>query len=227
MYFDPLYIIFALPGLLLGLGAQLFLWYAYGRYSKVRAGSGLTGMQAAELLNTNENFGVSFMTTPGKLNDHFNPSSHTVNLSSDNAVNSSIANIAVVAHEFGHVQQKTQASALFAFRNFLVPTVNIGSTVGYLFILIGIGISATGLAWLGVALFSLTTVFSLLTLPIELDASRRGLNLIKEHNLIAAEQMGGARTVLTAAALTYFAGLVASLGQLLYFVMMVQGRSKD
>jgi Zn-dependent membrane protease YugP len=222
MVLDPLYIILSLPGLIIGLIAQFMLKYSYGKYSKISAGSNLTGQQAAELLNRNENFGVSFQVTPGQLNDYFDPSKHLVNLSQDNAVNMSVANIAVVAHEFGHVQQKQSGANLFKLRSTLVPAVNIGSTLGIILIMIGVGIALSGLAWAGVILFSLTTLFSLVTLPIEIDASKRGMELIKKHNLIAANQLGGAKTVLRAAALTYFAGLVASIGQLLYFVMMVQ-----
>jgi Zn-dependent membrane protease YugP len=222
MIIDPLYILLSLPGLIIGLIAQFLLKYSYGKYSKVSAGSNITGQQAAEILNSKENFGVSFKTTPGQLNDYFDPSKHLVNLSQDNAVNMSVANIAVVAHEFGHVQQKQSGANLFKLRTTLVPAVNIGSSLGIILIMIGIAIAVSGLAWAGVILFSLTTLFSLVTLPIEIDASKRGMELIKKHNLIAVNQLGGAKTVLTAAALTYFAGLVSSIGQLMYFVMMVQ-----
>jgi hypothetical protein len=169
-------------------------------------------------------FGVSFITTPGKLNDYYNPITHTVNISQDNSVNDSVANIAVVAHEFGHVQQKQSGSLLFKFRSGLVPAVNIGSKLGVILIIIGVALAFSGLAWLGIGLFALTTLFSIVTLPLEIDASRRGMNIIKELNLIDVNRMGGARAVLTAASLTYVAALVTSLGQLLYFIMQVQSR---
>ncbi len=227
MYFDPLYIIFALPGLVIGIIAQILLSYSYGRYSKEPAGTNLTGMAAAELINEKENFGVKFITTPGKLNDYFNPVNNTVNLSEDNAINMSVANIAVVAHEFGHVQQKNVGSNLFKLRSVMVPVVNFGSGLGIILVMIGLALALTGLAYLGIILFATTTLFSLVTLPIEIDASRRGMELIKKHNLITFDQLGGAKTVLTAAALTYFAALVASIGQLLYFIMLVQGSNRD
>lgn len=225
-FFDPVYLLFIIPGLIVGLIAQFFLWYAYGRFSKIKAKSGLTGYDAAVIINDKENFGVSFITTPGRLNDHYNPASHTVNISGDNATNNSVASIAVVAHEFGHVQQREVGNILFKIRTALVPAVNIGSSLGYLLIIIGIAIEFFDLSVLGLLLFSLTTVFTLLTLPIELDASRRGMRFLKEYNLIAADQFGGARAVLSAAALTYVATLISSLGQLLYFIMRVQG-SRD
>lgn len=225
-FIDPLWIFLAIPGLILALIAQALVWFAYNQYSKVNAGSGITGLQAAELINQKEGFNVKLITSPGKLNDYFNPRTNTVNVSADNATNGSVANIAVVAHEFGHVQQKANAILLFRIRTFMVPAVGFGSNLGYIFILIGLAIAATDLAWVGVALFSLTTIFTFLTVPIEIDASRRGLAIIKKHRLINYEKMGGARLVLAAAALTYIAALVQSLGQLLYFVMLVGG-SRD
>lgn len=227
MYFDPIYFLFIGPGLLVAIIAQILLKYAYSSYSRVSAGSNMTGMQAAELINRGEGFGVSFITTPGSLNDYYDPSKHMVNLSSDNAINMSVANIAVVAHEFGHVQQKMKGDTLFKVRSWLVPAVNFGSGIGMILIMIGLGIAISGITWLGIALFATTTLFSLVTLPIEIDASRRGMNLLKKYNLVSAQNMGGAKWVLAAAALTYFAGLVQSIGQLAYFIMLAQERNRD
>lgn len=226
MYFDPLYFVFALPGLLIALIAQIWLKAAYSSNSKKDAGSGMTGMQAAEFLNEKEGFGVSFNVESGYLNDHYDPRNNSVQVSSDNATNGSIANIAVVAHEFGHVQQKHSSSLLFGIRSALVPVVGFGSTIGYFLFVAGIIFSVAGLQDLGLILFSLTFIFALVTLPIELDASRRGMNLIKKYNLISEGNLGGAKTVLRAAALTYVAGLVQSLGQVLYF-LMIRSRSRD
>ncbi|MCA9380718.1 zinc metallopeptidase [Candidatus Dojkabacteria bacterium] len=223
MIFSPVYLLFIIPGLIVGLIAQFFLWYAYSKFSRISAKSGVTGMEAAKIINEGEGFGVGFMTSPGKLNDHYNPASHIVNISSDNATNTSVANIAVVAHEFGHVQQKEVGSALFAIRSELVPAVNLGSNLGYILMAIGFVISFFELSIVGLTLFSLTTIFSLVTLPIEIDASRRGMNLLRKYNLVAVDQLGGARAVLSAAAMTYVAALISSLGQLLYFFMRVQG----
>lgn len=227
MFFDPLYLLFIGPGLIVAIIAQLLLRFAFGNYSRVNAGSNMTGMQAAEIINRGEQYGVSFITTPGQLNDYYNPVNHQVNLSSDNATNMSVANIAVVAHEFGHVQQKTVGDNLFKIRSWLVPAVNFGSGVGMLLIVLGLAIAASGITWLGVILFASTTIFSLVTLPIEIDASRRGMALIKKYNLIAPDRMEGAKWVLAAAALTYFAGLLESIGQLAYFVMLAQGRDRE
>lgn len=229
MIFDPLYFVFALPGLILGIIAQLLIKGAYSTQSKVNAGSNLTGRQAAELINREEGFGVSFIETPGQLNDYFDPSKNVVNISSDNSTNMSVANIAVVAHEFGHVQQKASGNALFKFRGMLVPVVQFGGNFGLILVMIGLGIgaSAIGLVNVGLVLFASTTLFSFITLPIEIDASRRGMKLIEKYNLIDSEHRGGAKSVLTAAALTYFSALVASIGQLLYFIMLAQGNNRD
>lgn len=226
-FFDPIYLLFIAPGLIIALIAQGLLWYAYGKYSGVNAGSNLTGIDAAKKINQNEGFGVSMQVTPGKLNDYYNPVDHLVNVSEDNATNQSVANIAVVAHEFGHVEQKVQGSNLFRIRSFMVPAVNIGSQLGIILVIAGLAISFTGLAWLGVILFGLTTIFSLVTLPIEIDASVRGMRIIKKHNLISHDKLGGAKWVLTAAAMTYFAGLIQSIGQLAYYAMLVSGRGRE
>lgn len=218
-----MYFLFIAPGLILAVIAQLLLKYAYSRYSKISAGN-LTGVDVAQKINEGEGFGVGLRTVPGELTDHFDPVKHVVALSADNAINTSIANIAVVAHEFGHVQQKQVGMSLFKLRTALVPVVNFGSGIGYILIILGFALSAAGLVTLGIILFSSVTIFALVTLPIEINASTRGMNLIKKYNLIEESKLGGAKTVLTAAALTYFAGMLQSLGQLLYFIMLSQRR---
>jgi Zn-dependent membrane protease YugP len=227
MTLDPMYFLFMIPGLVLALIAQLVLKYNYSKYSKVSAGTNLTGNQAAQILNDRENFKVQLKQVSGTLTDHYNPMDESVHLSADNASNTSLANIAVVAHEFGHVQQKRVGQSVFRLRSFLVPAVNFGSGIGYLLIVLGLILSATGLAQLGLILFSTTFLFSLVTLPVEIDASKRGMALIKKHELIQPGNLGGAKWVLVGAALTYFAGMIQSLMQLLYFVMLVQGRDRD
>ncbi len=224
-YFDPNYLWFAIPGLVLGLIAQALVWFAYSNYSNVSSGKNISGVDAAKIIAEGEGYDVNMSITPGYLNDFFNPLNNTVNLSQDNAQSNSVANIAVVAHEFGHVQQKYKASVLFGIRSAMVPAVNIGSSLGYILFIVGLLLSFTTLSWIGLALFALTTVFTFITVPVELDASRRGLNLIKKYNLIESNQINGARIVLFAAALTYVAALIQSLGQLLYFASILNRRS--
>jgi hypothetical protein len=199
----------------------------YNKYSKVSSGSNLTGLDAAKLIRDNENYPVDINRIPGKLSDNFNPRKDIVNISSDNATSNSVANIAVIAHEFGHVQQKFSASLLFRLRSIMVPVVNIGSNLGYILFFVGLFISAFGLAELGLILFASTTVFALITLPVEFDASRRGMNLIEKYNLIEKNKKSGARKVLNAAALTYIASFVTSFTNLLYYSSILNRRKNS
>jgi len=224
---DTTYLYFALPGLILAIVAQILMTIRYNKYSKVSSGSNLTGLDAAKLIRDNENYPVDINSIPGKLSDNFNPRKDIVNISSDNITSTSVANIAVVAHEFGHVQQKFSASLLFKLRSIMVPVVNIGSNLGYILFFVGLLISAFDLAELGLILFASTTVFALVTLPVELDASRRGMNFIKKYNLIEQNKKSGARKVLNAAALTYIASFVTSFANLLYYASILNRRKSS
>jgi hypothetical protein len=225
--FDTTYLYYALPGFILAIIAQILVTIRYNKYSKVSSGSNLTGLDAAKLIRDNENYPVDINRIPGKLSDNFNPRKDIVNISSDNATSNSVANIAVIAHEFGHVQQKFSASLLFRLRSIMVPVVNIGSNLGYILFFVGLFISAFGLAELGLILFASTTVFALITLPVEFDASRRGMNLIEKYNLIEKNKKSGARKVLNAAALTYIASFVTSFTNLLYYSSILNRRKNS
>jgi hypothetical protein len=228
MIFDPLYIILSLPALFLTLGASLLLNYWYGKYSSVESSKGITGLQAASTIANQRDLNITLNTTGGKLTDNFNPRDNSVNLSQRVANEPSIASVAIAAHELGHVMQYQGAwSPVMAFRSFLVPAVNIGTNLGYFVIILGFIINAVGAVWIGIALFSLSTFFTLFTLPIEFDASRRALAVIKSSGLLGANEMGGARKVLIAAALTYVAAAAGSIMNLLYFVLQARGMSRD
>ena len=224
---DTTYLYYALPGLILAIIAQILMTIRYNKYSKVSSGSNLTGLDAAKLIRDNENYPVDINRIPGKLSDNFHPKKNIVNISSDNANSDSVANIAVVAHEFGHVQQKFSASLLFKLRTIMVPVVNIGSNLGYVLFFVGLLFSAFNLAELGLILFASTTVFALVTLPVEFDASRRGMNLIQKYNLIEKNKKSGARKVLSAAALTYIASFVTSFTNLLYYASILNRRKSS
>lgn len=223
-YIDPIYYYFALPGLILGLIAQLLISIRYNKYSKIPAESHMTGLDAAELIRDREDFPIDIATNQGKLQDNFDPRKDIVNISSDNINSNSVANIAVVAHEFGHVGQKFSSSFLFKLRTFMVPVVNIGSSLGYVLFFVGLVLNALNLAQIGLILFASTTVFALVTLPVEFDASKRGLKFIKKYNLIEADKQSGAKKVLNAAALTYVASFVTSLLNLLYYASILNNR---
>ena len=223
-YINPMYFYFALPGLILGLIAQFLISIRYNKYSKIPAESHMTGLDAAELIKDREDFPIDIATNQGKLQDNFDPRKDIVNISSDNINSNSVANIAVVAHEFGHVGQKFSSSFLFKLRTFMVPVVNIGSSLGYVLFFVGLILNALNLAQIGLILFASTTVFALVTLPVEFDASKRGLKFIKKYNLIEADKQSGAKKVLNAAALTYVASFVTSLLNLLYYASILNNR---
>jgi Zn-dependent membrane protease YugP len=158
---------------------------------------------------------------PGQLTDHFDPQTNVVRLSQGIGTVPSIASMAVVAHELGHVQQYQENSVLIAARQFLVPAVRFSPMVGYLMIILGLWLQFAQLFWLGILLFGLMVVFMILTLPVEIDASRRGLRLLEASGLMVTdEDHSGARQVLTAAALTYVAAAITAVLQLLYFISL-------
>lgn len=227
MFIDPLYIIFALPAFLIGIVAQLLLKYYNSKYSQVKTSSGITGAQALEKIVNAQQFDITLAMTQQKLGDNYNTSNKVVTLSQEVANLPSIASVGIAAHELGHVQQHQKGSALMKARNMIVPAVNIGSSLGYMMMFGGIIINIAGVAWLGLLMFSGTTIFSLLTLPVEIDASKRALTLIQDNHILMPEEIGGVKKVLTAAALTYVAATVQSLGTLLYFFLRVQGVGRD
>lgn len=225
-FFDIKYLIFSIPAIAVGVIASLLLKYWTGKYSRQENLTRLSGVDAVERIARKENLSVRLEVNSGNLTDHYDPRNQTISLSRDVAQLASIASVAIAAHEMGHAIQHQKGSVLMSFRNLIVPMVNIGTNIGYFLLIIGIIIGLSGLAWFGIILFSFATIFSLLTLPIELDASRRALNIIKSENLLLPSEIGGANKVLLAAALTYVAATLQSVGSLLYFVLRVQGMSR-
>jgi len=229
-FFNPTYLIFMIPAfVLMGLTS----WYvksSYNKWSKVRASSNLTGAQAAQrLLSTGNMYGVQIQGTQGNLSDHYDPRNKTLYLSNSVANSPSVASVAVAAHELGHAMQDAEEYFPLRFRAALVPMVNIGSNLGWVLIMVGLLLfrgSSLGMniAWLGVLFFAGGAVFALATLPVELDASARAKHLLAQTGIIQTEEeMRGVNQVLNAAALTYVAGLVTAVLQLLYYVFLVGG----
>lgn len=225
--FDSNYLLMVMiPSLLLSLAAQFFVRNAYGKWSRTRNSANIDGEQVARVIMQRTNVkGVNLEGVPGQMTDHYDPRSHTVRMSADNARNPSVAAMAITAHELGHAQQHQENSPLIAARNFLVPAVQFSPTLGYILIFAGLAINSLQLAWIGVLLFGVMVVFMVLTLPVEIDASQRGMRLLRESGLLQSEQdAAGARQMLTAAALTYFAAAISSVLQLLYFMSLVNRR---
>lgn len=225
MFYDPTYLCFMLPGMLLVMLSSWYVNSAYRKWSQIRTRSGLTGAEAARRLIYNGGLsGVQIQGIGGQLTDNYDPRSKVLNLSQGVANSPSVAAVAIAAHELGHAMQDHEGYFPLRFRAALVPMVNIGSWLGWIMILAGLFLRITNLAWLGVLFFSGGAVFALATLPVEFNASARAKRLLAETGIISGEdEQAGVNNVLNAAALTYVAGLAAAILQLLYFVTLVGG----
>jgi uncharacterized protein len=227
MFFDPLWLLFSIPGLLLGLWAQARTRGTYNKYSEVRNMLGVPGWQVArQILDHNGLHDVVVEETPGELSDHYDPTTRTLRLSPGVARIPSVAAMGIAAHEVGHAIQHARAYAPLRARSALVGPANIGSSIGMYAAMFGFMMQSTGLVWLGVALFSLAVLFALITLPVEFDASNRAMASLQGLGLVTTEEYGGAKAVLSAAAWTYVAGFVGAFLQLLYFVFRATGMSR-
>jgi uncharacterized protein len=224
-FFDPMYLIFMIPALALMGFASWYVRHAYNKWSQVRASSGLTGHQAAQrLISTGNLYGVQVQGTAGQLSDHYDPRNKTLFLSQGVASSPSVAAVAIAAHELGHALQDAEEYFPMKVRSMLVPAVNIGSNLGWILIMIGLVLRMTSLAWIGVAVFSGGALFALATLPVELNASGRAKQLLYQTGIIQSEEeQRGVNQVLNAAALTYVAGLITAVMQLLYYVFLIGG----
>jgi Zn-dependent membrane protease YugP len=220
MFFDPLYLLFALPGLALSLWAQFKVKSTFSRFAQVPARSGLTGAQAAaELIRQRGVTGVRIEVTHGFLSDHYDPFHKVLRLSEDVYHGRSLSALGVAAHEAGHAIQHAHAYGPLKFRSLLVRPASIGSNFGVILATVGLAVQASSLTLLGIVLFSLAVLFTLVTLPVEFDASRRAVVALRELNIVTASEAPGAAAVLNAAALTYVAAAITAILQLLYFLM--------
>jgi Zn-dependent membrane protease YugP len=228
MFFNSGYLIFMLPAFIIMMAAQWYVSSSYSRWSKVPNRSGLNGADVARhLIDRGGLSGVSVEQIQGRLSDHYDPREKVLRLSPGVAQSASVAAAAIAAHELGHAMQDREDYFPLRLRAALVPAVNIGSYLGWILIMVGIFMQATGLAWLGVAVFAGGAVFALATLPVELNASARARELLSTAGIITDEQeRGGVNTVLNAAALTYVAALFTAILQLLYFASIVLGMGR-
>jgi hypothetical protein len=225
-----LYLAFIIPPLLLMLYAQWRVSSTFGKYSKVANDRNITGLAAARwLLDQNNLQNVQVETTKGKLSDHYDPRVRVLRLSPDVANKASVAAIGIVAHEVGHAVQHATAYAPLKIRSALAPVASIGSNFGWILVFGGLILYSMGtafgldIAWFGVALFGLAVLFTLVTLPVEFDASARAKAMLRSTGLASVSETSGASAVLSAAALTYVAALLAAVGQLLYYVLLLTG----
>ena len=227
-FFDPLYLLFAAPALLVMFYAQAKVRSAYGKYSRVRNLKGITGYEAARTLLSVHGLGnVKIEESRGLLTDHYDPRGKVLRFSRDIYGSASVASLGIVAHEIGHALQDQLGYTPMRVRAGLVPVANLGSTLGYVLFILGVIVGVAGLTWAGVALFSLAVLFSLVTLPVELDASRRAKQMLQSTGLVVSAEEGRATSaVLSAAALTYVAALLQAVASLAYFVFLATGMSR-
>ena len=225
MFFDVNYWVYMLPAFFVMLAAQYYVSSTYKKWSQVRNRSHLTGGEAAQrLIRTGGLDDVRVEGVSGKMTDHYDPRSKVLRLSQGVYQTSSVAAVAIAAHELGHAMQDQEGYFPLRLRSTMIPVVNIGSTLGWLFIIIGIFMQWTGLAWLGVIVFSAGALFAMATLPVELNASARAKKLLVQSGIIIGQdEQHGVNKVLNAAALTYIAALLTSIMQLLYFTSLVGG----
>jgi Zn-dependent membrane protease YugP len=237
LFFDFRYLLFMLPALGLALFAQWRVTSSYRKFSQIRNLQGLTGADVARVLMRNESLDhVSIEMIPGDLTDHYDPRGKVMRLSEGSARYPSVASMAVVAHELGHAQQDKEGYFWLQLRSGIVGLANVGSQLGVLLIFVGLllaGMSARSggslglsLAWAGVALMSAAVVFTLITLPVELNASARARAMLARNGLVTAQEAEGVSTMLNAAALTYVAAAAQAVMQLLYFVLLLSGRDR-
>ena len=224
MYYNWDYLIYILPGFLLALYAQSKIKTNFDKYSRVTNREGLTGRSVAEMILRGHGiYDVRVDRVRGSLTDHYDPTQKVLRLSDPVYDSTSIAALGIAAHECGHAIQHNESYAPLKFRNAIVPAANLGSNLSFLSILIGL-FAFEPLMKLGIALFAITVLFQLMTLPVEYDASRRAKAILAD-GVLSGEEMVGVERILSAAALTYVASLLTAIGTLLRFISL--GRRRD
>ena len=227
-YFNPQYLFFMAPAILVMLAAQWYVKSTYRKWDRVPTISRLTGEQITQkmILPGGLN-GLNLRQVPGNLTDHYDPRKKLLSLSPAVYQGNSVASVAIAAHELGHAMQDKDHFFPLQLRSMLVPAINIGSPLVWILIMAGLLLNFINLAWLGVFAFSGGAIFALATLPVELNASARAKALLINSGIILSqEEASGVNNVLNAAALTYVASLFTAVMQLLYWVSIVSGRSR-
>jgi hypothetical protein len=226
MYFGGygLYLLISLPALLLGLYAQAKVSGAFNKYSKVRTSNGMTGAEVARHILDNSGLqSVEIQQVRGNLSDHYDPRKKVLSLSQSVYGVASVAAAGVAAHEAGHAIQHSKNYGPLKLRSLMVPSVQLGSWLGPIIFMIGLFLNAENLALIGLILFAATALFSIVTIPVEMDASKRAKAMLTTSGVIYPSEMEGVNRVLDAAALTYVAAAIQALSTLLYYVMLFSG----
>lgn len=234
MIFDPTYFLFALPAMFFAMWAQFQVKSAYSKWSKVRSAKSLNGMDVARTLMQNEGLGhVQVEQIGGMLTDHYDPRGKVMRLS-EGSIQPTVAAMAIVAHELGHAAQDKEGYFWLRARSSIVGVANIGSNLGTILFFVGMMLGALAgggrgqlgfsIAVFGVILFSAAVAFTLVTLPVEFNASSRAREMLMRNGLITVEESKGVNAVLNAAALTYVAAAAQAVAQLLYFISILSRR---
>jgi len=225
--------VIAILFMILSMAVQYRLKSKFATYSKIPTGSGLSGKEVAEkMLHDNGIFDVTVTSVPGFLSDHYDPAKKTVNLSPDVYEGRNISAASVAAHECGHAVQHATAYSMLMLRSALVPVVQISSNLAQWIILIGLGLFSFGggsqtILLIGIVLFAASTIFSVVTLPVEFDASVRALKWLESSHITSPEEYDKAKDALKWAALTYVIAALASIALLIQYILIYQGRSRD
>ena len=223
-YFDPMYYLFALPGLLIALYAQAKVKSNYSKYSRVQNSAGVTGADIArEILNQNGIYNVDIRRIKGNLTDNYNPRDNAIYLSDGVFGSNTVAAIGVAAHEAGHAVQHAVGYTPIKIRSALVPVCNFGAGISPFLLILGYVLNFAPLLYIALAVFSLSVIFQLVTLPVEFNASRRALAAIEGIGRFNDYELKGAKKVLGAAALTYVAALLQSILMFLYYALRILG----
>jgi Zn-dependent membrane protease YugP len=227
LIFDPNYMIFVmLPTLALSLFAQWRVKSAYNKWSRVPNQRGIDSVETARIIMQHVGLEhVEIDRVRGQLTDHYDPRDKSIHLSDSTVGHPSVAAMAITAHELGHAEQDKVGNAMLNLRASLVPAANLGSNLGIWVVFGGLMLNLPSLAWVGVLLFGAAVAFTLVTLPVEFDASRRAKRYLRDTGLVTAQEHKGVDAVLDAAALTYVAAAASSLLTLLYYVSLISGRN--
>ena len=218
---DLISIILIVGAMIITGGAQAYIKLNYNKYKQVGVKSNKSGFDVArEILDKNGLSKVLILETQGELTDHYDPSKKVVKLSHDIYNGRTIAAVSVASHECGHAIQDKNGYTFLRFRNSIVPVVNLASKLGYVAIMIGVFASLMNLIWVGIAMEGVILLFQLVTLPVEFNASSRALKLIKEYGIVTDDEHSGAKKMLTSAALTYVAGVLSAVTEILRLVLM-------
>ena len=227
LFYDPTYFL-VIIGFLLAAIASGGVQSAFNKYSKVKSYRHLTGADAArKILDDNGLYNIRIEHISGNLSDHYDPRANVIRLSDATYASDSVAAIGVAAHEAGHAVQHAVGYAPIRLRNSMVPAVNICQTLSMPLFILGLILGATGLANVGILLFSVALVFQVVTLPVEFDASRRAIKILDRSAMLDEQELSGAKKVLRAAAMTYVAAVLASVLQILRLVLLNNSRRRD